>query len=251
LSSSRYVPWQKIRSWICLRCGGCCRRFRIVITPREYALLSRFAEGLACMDNTGNLILRKVGGRCVAQDRYGLCALQHLGMKPVACKAWPFTVFSHPKLRNPEALFVHGGQEYSVYVDRAYPCIGMNRGNPEVLPLVIEEVIEIYERGYTAQFLSTSNFASSSLLYDSTREHLAPGRRSLGLEPYGTGSPRGHGCVDEMIEACCRPVRFDIRLHVEEEVPIANHFSMLSAEARTLDTFSLLRNRYLGWTATS
>jgi len=172
LGSSRYVPWQRIRSWTCIRCGGCCRRFKITISPYEYARLSHYSEGLVCIDDTSNPVLRKVGGRCVAQDRYGLCALQRLGLKPAACKVWPFTIFSNPKHRNPEALFLHEGKEYFVHVDRAYLCAGMNRGNPEALLSIIEEMVEICQGRCMTQLLSTSSPRPSFAAYDSVRRHF-------------------------------------------------------------------------------
>lgn len=104
----------------------------------------------------------------------------------MACKVWPFALSSNPKLGNPETLFVHKGREYLVYVDRAYPCTGIDRGNPEILPPVIEEVVEINEGRYLAQFLSTSDFAPESVSYESAQEHLAMERRSLRFEHYGT-----------------------------------------------------------------
>jgi len=186
LSLSRYVPWRKIKSWICLRCGGCCKRFKITITSHEYARLLHISEGLVSTDKTGNPVLRRVNGKCVAQDRYGLCTLHYLGMKPLACKLWPFTIFSNLRLANPETLFVHKGREYSVYVDRASPCVGINRGNPEVLPLIIEEVAEIYESRRLTQFLSTSNFVPKSVSYESIQENLAMEKRSLSPGPSGT-----------------------------------------------------------------
>ena len=212
MSSSRYVPWQKIRSWICLRCGGCCRRFKIVVTPYEYVRLSHYSKGLVCVDDTSNLVLRKVEGRCVAQDTYGLCALQKLGMKPVACKVWPFTIFPNPKHRNPEALFIHEGKEYFVYVDRAYPCAGMNRGNPEALLPIIEEVVEIYQGRYRTQLLSTSSLEPSNASYESVRRRLALRKREVDVEAYNTRIPWKRGIGNEMIGVVCQPVGPDRRL---------------------------------------
>lgn len=165
MGSSRYIPWQRIKSWVCLRCGQCCRQFKIIITPYEYAKLSHYSQILVQIDNSGDPVLRKVNGRCIAQDQYGSCLLQKVGMKPVACKIWPFTIFSNPKHREPEALFIHEGKEYFVYVDRAYSCPGINKGTPEMLPATIQETMEIYMGRKVNQLLSTSRLGHSWRIY--------------------------------------------------------------------------------------
>ena len=243
MGSSRYVPWQRIRSWTCIRCGECCKRFKVIITPYEYARISHYSNGLVSIDDTSNLVLRKVGGRCVAQDRYGLCALQWLGLKPTACRVWPFTIFSNPKHRNPEAFFLHEGKEYFVYVDRAYPCAGMNRGNPEVLFSIIEEMVEIYRGRCVTQLLSTSSLGPSFAAYDSVRGHLALGNRELGVEAPSIREPCRRGGGKRMIGTVCRPVGLDCRPK-EGEGPVVYELSASTRPGYASGTRSMLESRH-------
>ena len=161
------IPIGRIRSWTCLACGMCCRVFRVALTPYEYAKLSTiFGPWCVDVDEFGNPCLRKVGGRCVFQTEEGLCGLQPLGLKPLACKVWPFRVLKRPKYGHPqEALFVYGGKRYYVYVNSM--CSGVNRGDPRKLPLVVSEVIRILKRPSTPQRYSTSNIALRPLLTSS------------------------------------------------------------------------------------
>jgi len=243
LGSSRYVPWQRIRSWTCIRCGGCCRRFKITITPYEYARLSHCSEGLVSIDDASNPILRKIGGRCVAQDGYGLCALQRLGMKPIACKVWPFTIFSNPKHRSYEALFIHEGKEYSVYVDRAYPCAGMNRGNPEALLPTIEEMAEIYQGRCVPQLLSTSSLGPSFASYDSVRRQLTLGNRELDVGASSIKDPRRRAGGNKMVGVVCRPVGLDRRPEDGERSAV-HELSTLGRPEYESGTRSMLESRH-------
>ena len=107
-------------------------------------MTKRFGHGMTETDNLGNPCVRKVRGRCVFQDSEGLCNAQRLGLKPLACKLWPFMVFKEPRHRfEAEASFRHQGSESFVYVDTAFPCSGLNKGNPEELPLILGEAVEV------------------------------------------------------------------------------------------------------------
>jgi Fe-S-cluster containining protein len=141
----RYIPWSRIRSWRCTGCGRCCSRFRVVLRAYEYALITEnFGQMATWIDGLGDPCLAKVGGRCVFQDWSGLCRLQSMGMKPLACKVWPFIVQREPRPRSTrDASFHYRGEEYFVYVDTTCPCDGMNRGDPDELPLTVAEAIEI------------------------------------------------------------------------------------------------------------
>lgn len=144
-------------SWSCIACGGCCSdRFSIILTSYEYAKLSKsYGFQVMYMDRRGNPCLKKVRGRCVFQDSAGLCTLQPLGMKPMACRMWPFTIRREPIPGCGDALFQYGGEDYYVYVDRSYRCPGIGRGKPEELHSTIAELIEIRRNPSKQQQYST------------------------------------------------------------------------------------------------
>jgi len=115
------------------------------------------------IDDLGDPCLTKVGGRCVFQDWDGSCILQSLGMKPLACKVWPFIVHrEHPLRFASDASFRYRGEEYFVYVDMRCPCDGMNRGDPDELPLIVAEAVEISRDPDRPQRYTTASEHSSN-----------------------------------------------------------------------------------------
>jgi len=156
----RYIPWRRIGAWSCLGCGGCCH-LGVFLRPYEYARLTKvYGQNAMQIDSVGNPCLRKVSGRCVFQDRYGLCMLQPFGMKPLACKVWPFSVHVEAKHNSAEALFVYEGKDYYVYVDMVYPCRGLGEGTAENLYSAISEIIEMQSNPVKQQIHSTSILSS-------------------------------------------------------------------------------------------
>jgi Fe-S-cluster containining protein len=124
-------------------------------------MTKHFGHGMTETDNLGNPCVRKVRGRCVFQDDEGLCNAQRLGLKPLACKLWPFMVFKEPRRRfEAEASFRHQGRESFVYVDTAFPCNGLNKGNPEELPLILAEAVEVARDQGRAQHHTTASTGS-------------------------------------------------------------------------------------------
>ena len=158
----RCIPWSWVKSWRCVGCGQCCNRFAIPLRTYEYASMTKhFGHGMTETDNLGNPCVRKVRGRCVFQDDEGLCNAQRLGLKPLACKLWPFMVFKEPRRRfEAEASFRHQGRESFVYVDTAFPCNGLNKGNPEELPLILAEAVEVARDQGRAQHHTTASTGS-------------------------------------------------------------------------------------------
>ncbi|MDW8045068.1 MAG: YkgJ family cysteine cluster protein [Nitrososphaerota archaeon] len=156
--SRRYIPWTSIRSWSCLMCGECCRQFKIILTPYDYAKISkRFGYEYIYIDNLGNPCIKKVNdNRCVFQNASNLCSLQPLGIKPLACKMWPFMIHKDPRFEHRDALFHYKGEDYYVYVDRSYPCPGIGKGDSEKLYRTIVELIEIQHNPLKHQLYSTS-----------------------------------------------------------------------------------------------
>ena len=153
------TPWRKIGSWRCLKCGNCCRGLEVSLTAYEYARIRMLAPSAIQFDSYGRVTLRRIGPRCVFLNERGLCDLQPLGLKPSACKVWPFVVSVKPRHDDgSEARFTHRGEEYYVYLNRHAPsrCRGLGRGRPEDLPQIISEVIEIYQDPTRPQRYSTS-----------------------------------------------------------------------------------------------
>jgi len=193
MSLDRYVPWQRIDAWSCLGCGRCCSHFRVILRPYEYALLTRlYGHIIVQIDSTGNPCLRKVDGRCIFHDSHGLCLLQPLGMKPLACRVWPFTVHSKPKHSAHEALFVHKGRDYYVYVDRSYPCRGMGVGTKENPRSAIGEIIELYRNPTKPQLHSTSSILNPIRLITNTVGVVggSPSLHMLGLRERKVKEPQ-------------------------------------------------------------
>ena len=153
------IPWRRVGSWACLRCGECCTKFKVTLRPYEYAKIFELMPEAVVVDVKP--YLRKIGGRCVFLDEYGLCSLHELGLKPFSCKVWPFLVYRKPKsVSCGEAEFYYKGETYYVYFNQyAFICPGVGVGRPEELPNVISEVIEIYNNPWRKQKYSTSSLA--------------------------------------------------------------------------------------------
>lgn len=153
-----YVPWRSVKSWACLGCGECCKRYRVTLTVYEYALIvKRLGPEFIEISETGDPCLRRVKGTCVFQDLNGLCQLQPLGLKPLACKVWPFKVQEAPArgYRSEYARFDYEGEAYYVYVNSS--CNGVNAGTFNGLVQAIREVIEMRKNPRKPQFFSTSH----------------------------------------------------------------------------------------------
>lgn len=141
---SGYVPWRKISSWRCLACGICCSRFKVPLRSYEYARIFQiFGSEVIRLHHSGKPYLKKSNGSCVFQDTSGLCLLQPLGLKPVACKLWPFAVRQRKieGKHNREAAFHHKEKKYYVYVKPS--CPGINQGRPPQLTSTLHEIVEI------------------------------------------------------------------------------------------------------------
>lgn len=164
-----YTPWRRIKSWRCLACGKCCRHFSVPLRAIEYVqITNNFGDGVVTID-TGKPRLKKVGGTCVFQHPSGLCELQSLGLKPSACKLWPFAILDK---KHTDAVFHFKGKKYYVYVNTS--CMGINKGDPSELPLTVHEVIEISLNPDRPQACSTSNVPS---LYSRFAMSMANGTR--------------------------------------------------------------------------
>ncbi|MFQ6043550.1 MAG: YkgJ family cysteine cluster protein [Candidatus Poribacteria bacterium] len=151
-----YVPWKQVNNWLCLGCGKCCYRYAIQLKDDEAAMIRKFWSD-AVEERRGRIYLRKVGKKCLFQSGQS-CALQPLGLKPIACKIWPFYFSTVPIIdwdsSNYQSQFLCRGKEYFVYVNTS--CYGVNRGTQSNLRKVISEIIMLQANPKEQQHYSTS-----------------------------------------------------------------------------------------------
>ena len=151
-----YVPWKLLHSWMCLGCGKCCKRYIIQLNKNEFTAIKRVWPD-AVEERRGRYYLRKVGNICLFQSG-NLCGLQPLGLKPIACRVWPFYFSSQPVRdwddREYKSQFLCRGKEYFVYANTK--CYGINKGRTADLRRLIIEVITMYDNPTVHQHYSTS-----------------------------------------------------------------------------------------------
>lgn len=156
----KYVPWRRVRAWRCLACGECCRRFDVPLRAREFVeVTGAFGGGVAGLKH-GKPYLRKPRGKCVFQAGRR-CSLHSLGMKPHACKIYPFTVRAMVKRGGRSARFPYMGRNYYVYANPG--CRGLILGTPgrQLVQEIIPEAIELSlnpekeQRRLTSSLLNT------------------------------------------------------------------------------------------------
>ncbi len=153
----RLVPWRLVADWRCLACGACCTRFRIPLRPDEAVSIARSIGEWAVEVRAGRPYLARVGGRCAFLSGDGRCLLHPLGLKPRACKVWPFSVSREPVhgLRD-LARFEHLGRTWYVYADPRCPGLKLGEPGDRLRGEVIPEVVEIWAGVRTRQEASTS-----------------------------------------------------------------------------------------------
>jgi len=144
------------------------------LTPYEYVTFTKlFGLGVAELDRFGDPCLKRSEGACVFQSPEGLCGLQALGLKPLACKVWPFKVVRAKSLdeASPDDAFVYRGEVYRAYVNSS--CLGIGHGTREGLVEAIKEVIEIKRDPQTPQRYTTAQLKPSRLAGLGTATPLA------------------------------------------------------------------------------
>ena len=142
------ITWRNVKSWSCVGCGMCCKDYHVVLNFAEWITIVKNYGTEATIPTPSKLLLgKKSNGTCYFLNQFGntpVCGLQH--SKPLACKIWPFKVFKEPKFgQDREALYVHHGQNFYVYVDPG--CTGLRQGQPttdfkyKILPEFIDVAI--------------------------------------------------------------------------------------------------------------
>ncbi|MHA1608791.1 MAG: YkgJ family cysteine cluster protein [Candidatus Njordarchaeales archaeon] len=150
----KLVPWRFFRTWECLACGLCCRRY-IVSLSREEALrlMEKYGPWVISIEG-GKYFLRRVNGACIFQ-RGNLCGIQD--DKPIACRLWPFFILNKPIKARDRLLAEFNWNDYSFYVYVDPFCRGLNKGSTPIEKAIIEAIkIKIGEQ--KTQFYTTSKY---------------------------------------------------------------------------------------------
>ena len=141
--SSRYVPWRRVRGWRCTACGECCSRYAVPLSAGEYTrLVSRYGDRIARVI-LGKPYLRRVLGRCIFQ-KGRLCSLQDTGLKPYACRIFPFLVRTDEKKNAEEAEFWYRDEVYYVYISTGCREAKLGKPEPWFAQTVIPEAVELH-----------------------------------------------------------------------------------------------------------
>ena len=158
------VPWRLVKSWTCLACGSCCRRYAVNLTWKEHRKIGKFWPDKVRIKKKKPYLGRRIDGTCEFLSGK-LCRLQMLNIKPFACKIWPFRVLLKPDKmdKNFDGLYQTHNKEYFIYLSPT--CLGINKGNPIDLNKTVEEVIRLRNGIEREQYYSTSReFNFSQLL---------------------------------------------------------------------------------------
>jgi len=163
MSEGGLIPWSEAHSWSCTACGRCCVGYRVPLKMDEYVrVASRY--GYDAVDfGMGKVYLRHgLGDRCLfqhpSQGRW-VCALQ--GIKPLACKLFPFRVLSKPVYRRGDGSeFIYKGRTFHVYLDPDCEGIVLGRPSERLLYQILPEVVEIGMGERTKQRFTTSKYVS-------------------------------------------------------------------------------------------
>jgi len=126
-----FVPWKQISNWQCIGCGECCRDYSVVLDFPEWLTIAQTFGAQNIVRGFDSMLIRRLpDGSCsfLCQPAgISLCSLQ--GMKPNACKLWPFKVLAEPRYEDAnQAIFEYMGKKLYIYADKN--CAGLKYGNP-------------------------------------------------------------------------------------------------------------------------
>lgn len=162
-----YLPWSRIDSYQCLACGTCCSYFSVPLRFTEAVKIARSFGWSKIESRKDKLFIRKVDGKCpflIRSGPIGICYLQSIGMKPRACRLWPFHVYEKPEHgRSDEAVFPTKHGTFYVYLDPRCPGIKLGRPN-EMFVRTLIEALEIWLGIRSEQVLTTSRSLQGRVL---------------------------------------------------------------------------------------
>jgi len=157
------IPWSEVSSWSCVACGNCCVGYSVPLKADEYARVAQ-RYGFDVVDfGLGKVYLKRgQNNRCVFQrpsmGRW-ICSLQ--GIKPLACKLFPFRIHSKPIYSKGDGSAIkYLGKNFNVYLDPA--CAGVISGKPSTrfYNQVLPEMIQIGMGVTSKQRFTTSKYIS-------------------------------------------------------------------------------------------
>ncbi len=99
----QFVPWQNVADWRCKACGYCCKLYSVVLGFPEWINISKTFGVETTIAGLERFYIKRTsdgscGFLCNKANTY-FCGLQ--GIKPEACKIWPFKILAEPKYGEP------------------------------------------------------------------------------------------------------------------------------------------------------
>ncbi|MBM3291755.1 YkgJ family cysteine cluster protein [Candidatus Bathyarchaeota archaeon] len=161
MGDNRLVPWREVNTWSCNACGNCCQGYRVPLKMEEFVKVSN-TYGQNVLDyGMGKVYLKmRSDRRCIFQrplmGRW-LCTIQ--GMKPTACRLFPFQIHHRPVYsKGDNSWYRYGDKMLYIYLDP--DCEGIISGQPnerfskQILPEIINSGLGLA----TKQKFTTSKF---------------------------------------------------------------------------------------------
>ena len=142
----RYVGWRRVAGWTCIRCGSCCRRFVVTLTPGEAMYYTVKYGPVVLRYGREFYLAKKQDGSCVfLRTVEGKAYCLVYGDRPRVCRMYPFYVTQKPLSgKGSDAEIIHGGRKLYLYVDALCPGVD-TASNIEYLA---KRVLEAWSRLY-------------------------------------------------------------------------------------------------------
>ncbi|MFQ6053411.1 MAG: YkgJ family cysteine cluster protein [Candidatus Bathyarchaeia archaeon] len=157
------IPWSEVHSWSCSACGRCCVGYRVPLKMDEYVrVANQYGYGVVEFGLGKVYLKHSLGDRCIfqhpSQGRW-ICALQ--AIKPLACKLFPFRVYSQPVYKRGDMSgYRYRDRTIYVYLDLNCPGIELGRPSERFLHRVLPEAVAIGSGVRWKQRYTTSKYIS-------------------------------------------------------------------------------------------
>jgi len=157
------IPWRDVHSWSCTACGRCCLGYRVPLKMDEYVrVANRYGHDVLNL-GVGKVYLKHgVDDRCIfqhpSQGRW-ICELQ--GIKPLACKLFPFRVYPQPVyMRGDRSEYKMAGRAFNIYLDPDCEGIVPGTPGPRFLHEILPEIVSVGMGLTWKQKFTTSKYIS-------------------------------------------------------------------------------------------